>query len=409
MSYLLLECGHEKTSTINKADLIILNTCVVKAPTENKIKDKIRKLSKNYPLIIAGCLPQVMSDWCKENVPDAALIGVDHFFDICYAVDAVINHKNFYKISREQIFSEEPKRIRARELTGIIEISKGCTGQCTYCIVRLAKGPLVSKSSELILHEAHTAITEGCKEIWLTAQDTASYGVDIDSNLPEIVNKIVEIPGDFIIRIGMMNADYALQIMPELKQMFEHPKVYSFIHLPLQAGSDRVLTNMKRKYTKTEYENLIRELRKERNFTISTDIITGFPGESDEDFAETKELMERIKFDIVNISKYGDRKGTVASRSREKIPTEIVKERSAEISKIASKMTLERNKNWIGWQGKALALRIDKKSSSVLLRNRFYKLIAIQDTTLALGKWYEVKIKDARKTRLIGELISAVE
>jgi len=409
MSYLLLECGHEKTSTINKADLIILNTCVVKAPTENKIKDKIRKLSKNYPLIITGCLPQVMSDWCKENVPDAALIGVDHFFDICYAVDAVINHKNFYKISREQIFSEEPKRIRARELTGIIEISKGCTGQCTYCIVRLAKGPLVSKSSELILHEAHTAITEGCKEIWLTAQDTASYGVDIDSNLPEIVNKIVEIPGDFIIRIGMMNADYALQIMPELKQMFEHPKVYSFIHLPLQAGSDRVLTNMKRKYTKTEYENLIRELRKERNFTISTDIITGFPGESDEDFAETKELMERIKFDIVNISKYGDRKGTVASRSREKIPTEIVKERSAEISKIASKMTLERNKNWIGWQGKALALRIDKKSSSVLLRNRFYKLIAIQDTTLALGKWYEVKIKDARKTRLIGELISAVE
>ena len=409
MSYLLLECGHEKTSTINKADLVILNTCVVKAPTENKIKDKIRKLSKNYPLIIAGCLPQVMSDWCKENVPDAALIGVDHFFEICHAVDAAINHKNFSKISREQIFSEEPKRIRARELTGIIEISKGCTGQCTYCIVRLAKGPLVSKSSELILHEAQTAITEGCKEIWLTAQDTASYGVDIDSNLPEIVNKIVEIPGDFMIRIGMMNADYALQILPELKQMFEHPKVYSFIHLPLQAGSDRVLTNMKRKYTKTEYENLIRELRKERNFTISTDIITGFPGESDEDFAETKELMERIKFDIVNISKYGDRKGTVASRSREKIPTEIVKERSVEISKIASKMTLERNKNWIGWQGKALALRIDKKSSSVLLRNRFYKLIAIQDTTLALGKWYEVKIKDARKTRLIGELISAVQ
>ncbi len=409
MSYLLLECGFEKTANRERADFVILNTCVVKAPTENKIKDQIIKLAKRYPLIIAGCLPQVMSDWCKVNIPKAALIGVDHFYKICQAADALMNEQEFSSISRKREFSQETKRVRARDLTGIIEISKGCTGECAYCIVRIAKGPLVSKSPDLILNEASTALKEGCQEIWLTAQDTASYGIDIKKTLPDIVKRISDLPGDFMIRIGMMNADYALQFLPEIKEMFKLPKVYSFIHLPLQSGSDNVLTKMKRKYSVKEYLFLIEELRKIKNLTISTDVITGLPGETEEDFNQTKELLERIQFDIVNISKYGDRKGTVASKSREKIPTEIVKERSIIITKLVRKMTLERNEKWIGWQGDALALRIDERNNTILLRNKYYKLISVDNPSLDLGKWYRVKIEKARKTRLIGSITSVPE
>ncbi len=406
MGYLLLECGFEKTDNRESADFVILNTCVVKAPTENKIKDQIIKLARRFPLIIAGCLPQVMSDWCKENIPKAALIGVDHFYEICQAADALMNEQEFRLISRKREFSQETKRVRARDLTGIIEISKGCTGECAYCIVRIAKGSLVSKSPDLILNEASTALKEGCREIWLTAQDTASYGFDIEKTLSDIVKKIADLPGDFMIRIGMMNADYALQFLPEIKEMFKIPKVYSFIHLPLQSGSDNVLTKMKRKYSVREYLFLIDELRKIKDFTISTDIITGLPGETEEDFNQTKVLLEKIQFDIVNISKYGDRKGTVASKSKEKIPTEIVKERSVIITKLVNNMTLERNKKWIGWQGDALALRIDKRNNTILLRNRFYKLISVESSTLVLGQWYRVEITRAHKTRLIGNVVS---
>lgn len=409
MSYLLLECGFEKTDNRERADFVILNTCVVKAPTENKIKDQIIKLSKRFPLIIAGCLPQVMSNWCKENVPKAALIGVDHFYKICQAANALINEQEFRLISRKSEFSPETKRVRARDLTGIIEISKGCTGQCAYCIVRIAKGPLVSKSPDLILNEASTALKEGCQEIWLTAQDTASYGVGIKETLLDIVKRISDLPGDFMIRIGMMNADYALLFLPEIKEMFKLPKVYSFIHLPLQSGSDNVLTKMKRKYTVKEYTFLIEELRKIKDFTISTDVITGLPGETEEDFNQTKELLEKIQFDIVNISKYGDRKGTVASKSQEKVPSEIVKERSVIITKLVNDMTLERNKKWLDWQGDALALRLDKRNKTILLRNKFYKLISVESSSLDFGKWYRVKIEKARKTRLIGSIISVPE
>lgn len=405
MTYLLNECGYEKVSDLHDADFVLINTCIVKAPTENKIKDQLVKTYQKKPLIVAGCLPQVLDEWCTKNIPEAALIGVDHFGDVCLAAKSVLANESFESLSRDKNFCLEAHRIRDRRLTGIIEISKGCTGQCAYCIVRIAKGLLISKSKEQITKEAQLAISEGCKELWVTAQDTASYGVDINSSLPEIVDEITNLEGDFMVRIGMLNADYALPIIKKLKSLLQNPNVYTFLHIPLQSGSDQVLEKMKRKYTINEFRKLINELRNSVNLTLSTDIITGFPGETEEDFIQTTKLLDELQFDIVNISKYGDRKGTVASKSKDKLPTEVVKERSSKLTVQVSKMTLERNKKWVGWKGSALALRRDKDPNQTLLRNKFYKLIAINDSTLELGKWYNVEIVDARKTRLIGSLV----
>ncbi|MFW9925088.1 MAG: tRNA (N(6)-L-threonylcarbamoyladenosine(37)-C(2))-methylthiotransferase, partial [Candidatus Thorarchaeota archaeon] len=343
MTYLLTNCGHIVTKNIDTADFVLINTCIVKAPTENKIKNLLLRLSNSYPLIVAGCLPQVLTNWCKENIPNAALIGVDHYGDVCFAADAILNNQSFEALSRKDIFCSENKRNRVNPLTGIIEISKGCTGQCAYCIVKFAKGILVSKNKEQILTEVQTAINDGCKEIWLTAQDTASYGHDINSSLPEIIDSISQINGDFMIRIGMMNPDFALSIIDGLKKTYQNPKVYSFAHIPVQSGSNTVLQEMKRKYTIEEFYELIDVFRKELDLTLSTDIIAGFPGETASDHIETLNLLKEVKFDIVNISKYGDRPGTLASKVLHKIPTEIIKERSTEISKIVNEMTLERN------------------------------------------------------------------
>ena len=405
MSYLLAECEYERVSEINLADFVLVNTCIVKAPTENKIKDFLIKLYKLHPLIIAGCLPQVLHAWCKEFIPNAALLGVDHFGDVCSAAKALESKSIFGSLERSKPFCLEVNRDRDRNLTGIIEISKGCTGECTYCIVRIAKGILISKPPTQIVNEATNALKQGCKELWLTAQDTASYGVDIGSKLPEIVREITAIESDFMVRVGMMNADYAIKILDELKEMYVNPKVYGFAHIPLQSGSDQVLQKMKRKYTMKDYFTLIEELRKISNITISTDIISGFPGETEGDHNLTKEALERIQFDIINISKYGDRKGTVASRSKEKLPTQIVKQRSTELTAIVREMTLNRNKQWLNWQGKALALRREDDGKKTLLRNPAYKLIQVDDSTLDLGKWYTLKIIKALKTRLVGKII----
>jgi len=405
MTYLLENCGHKQTGNINEADFVLINTCIVKAPTESKVKDYLMKIYEKLPLIIAGCLPQVLHKWCKENLPKAALIGVDQFDKICKAANDLLDGKPYIKLIRDVNFCSEINRNRFLTKTGIIEISKGCTGSCSYCIVKIAKGPLVSKSEKQILLEAKNAINEGCKEIWLTAQDTASYGIDIGSDLPTIVNKINSIDANFRIRIGMMNPDYAIKIINELKEIILLPKVFKFLHIPVQSGSNRILKKMSRKYQIEDFVYLMNELQSLRNITFSTDIIVGYPGESEKDFEKTLSLIQKYKFDIINISKYGDRVGTIASQSKEKIPTEIIKRRSTKLSALTKKISLERNRKWIDWKGHGLVVKYDATKSESILRNDSYKVIAVKNLNLQLGEWYSVKIIDALKTRLIGTLI----
>lgn len=410
MSYLLRECGFQRVQEIKKAAIVIINTCIVKAPTEDKIKNLLKKLHKNHLLIVAGCLPQVMDEWCQEFIPKASLIGVDHFKDICQVANEHLKGKKVILLSRKQSFQEIIHKSRQNPLTGIIEISKGCTGNCAYCIVKFAKGPLISKPPEMIMKETHQALADGCKQLWLTAQDTASYGKDIGTNLPELLTQIIQIPRDFIIRIGMMTVDHALTIEKELIEILAHPKVYAFAHLPVQSASNRILKKMNRQYSIEEFLHLISTLRERiPNITLSTDVIVGFPTETQKDHNKTITLLTEKNFDIVNISKYGDRPGTEASFSKQKIPSQIIKKRSKEITKVVHKKTLERNRNWIDWEGAALALKEDPFQDGYLLRNRFYKIVGTKSRNIKLGNWYSVKITGATKTRLHGQILNKLK
>jgi MiaB-like tRNA modifying enzyme len=405
MRQLLLECGFRKSSSFAQADFILVNTCIVKAPTEAKIKHLLLQYGQQKPIIIAGCLPQVMIGWCQKELPNAALIGVDNFHLVCEAAKKALAGKKFVAIGHNPSFYTSLERDRKRKITGIIEISKGCTGQCAYCIVRIAKGPLVSKPPELVLNEAKKALAEGCKELWLTAQDTASYGEDFQYSLPKLVKDLSLLSKGFFIRIGMMNADHALAELSGLQEIYQLPNVYSFAHIPLQSGSNRILQLMNRRYTIDEFKYLINQLRSVCHLTLSTDIITGFPGETKKDHELTKQVLGEITFDVVNLSKYGDRPGTEASKAENKLPTEIIKARSKELTTLIHKMTLEKNKQWIGWQGEALAVARNQKQQLTLLRNRAYKLIAVKNDSLEIGKKHNVKIEEALKTRLLASII----
>ena len=209
-------------------------------------------------------------------------------------------------------------KIRLNNAIGIVEIASGCMSECTFCQTKLAKGELQSYRIGDIVRQINTELSDGCKEIWLTSTDNGCYGFDIDSNLPELVNAVSDIPEKFFIRIGMMNPMYMPRIRNNLLKSFESNKVFKFLHVPVQCGSDKVLNDMKRGHTAQTFRDVVEKFRaKFEKFTISTDVIVGFPTETEEDFEKTLDLLQETKPDIVNLSRYSQRPGTDAAEMKQ--------------------------------------------------------------------------------------------
>lgn len=331
MSGLLQQSGLNLTSNINNADIIILNTCIVKEPTENKIKRRIQDLKKLYKdkkLIIAGCMPSVRKAWLKSQ--SAYLLDTSHTLDI---VNLIIDiEKNKYKEEKYLAKKHETKLCKTknlyREKTGITQISEGCLGNCTFCLTKLVKGNLFSYPQEQILKNIQQDLQSGAREIWITSQDNASYNIDNgEQKLPELLKKIINLKGNFKIRIGMMNPENVLPILSELIEIYKNKKIIKFLHLPLQAGSNKILKLMNRKYTTEQFLKIVESFRKTvPDLTFSTDIIAGFPEETDSDFQETINIVKKLKPEKINITRFWAMKPTLAS-TLPQIPREIIKQR----------------------------------------------------------------------------------
>lgn len=381
------------------ADAIILNTCVVKKPTEQKILDRIRSIRKNSPekkVILAGCLPKI-PELLKKADYDGIILDNTKIAEV------------LGKLFKNETISIENQsnynvKIRNNSLIDIEEIAEGCLGSCSYCIVRRAKGALKSEPADKIIKNIENAAKEGCKEIWLTAQDTACYGFDNDSELPELMSSICNIKSDFSLRIGMMNPEHAMKILPELIESYGNEKVYKFLHLPVQSGSDIVLEKMNRRYKTEDFLKIVSEFRKALpRIQIWTDIIVGFPGESEKDFQETIELMKKASPDFVNVSQFGSRPGTPAEKM-EQMPGGIKKERSKKLSEMLKRIYLENNKKWIGWEGNVLVT--EKSKTGFLAKNFAYKPVQIKSDKDIIGKTVNAKITRASSSALFGEVIA---
>jgi MiaB/RimO family radical SAM methylthiotransferase len=271
--------------------------------------------------------------------------------------------------------------------------------------VKFARGKVKSYSIGDIHQKIERCVHLGYREIRLTSQDAAVYGSDTGETLADLMKTVGSIEGPHKFRLGMFNPNIVMSSINDLIESMDNEHFFKFFHIPLQSGSDRLLKTMKRRYIVSEWESVIQRVRKRfTNATIATDIIVGFPGETDSDFEQTLELIRRVKPSVTNISKYGDRPNTLASRSKEKVKTSAKKQRSRTLTKLVDEILVESNEAWVGWSGPVIIT--DKGSKGGMLgRNESYKAVIIHDA-LSPGTIVDVEITSAERTHLNGEVRS---
>ena len=402
ISGLIVNGGHTLATDSSESDLNLIVTCSVKDTTANKMMHRIKSL-KTKPLIVAGCLPKAEQNNVEKFTENASLLGPNSLGKTIDVINSTLRGKKQIALEDSDLSKVGLPKVRLNSAVGIVEIASGCMSECTFCQTKLAKGDLSSYRLGDIVRQVQTEIKEGCKEVWLTSTDNGCYGFDIGTDLPTLVNAVSEIPKDFMIRVGMMNPMYMSRIKQELVESYDNEKVFKFLHIPVQSGSNKVLNDMKRGHTSETFREIVKKTKDRfENFTISTDIIVGFPSETEEDFQKTLALLDETKPDVVNLSKYSARPGTDAAELKQ-IDAAEIKRRSKIIFEQINKISMESNKKWIGWKGKVLF--DENTEEGIKGRNYAYKPISVQEK-VNIGDSHIVEITDATRKRLIGKIAS---
>jgi MiaB-like tRNA modifying enzyme len=404
----LAEAGYQITDSALAADIIIYNTCAVKGPTENRMIEILKRVPVNKKLIVAGCLPLINFERLCREVRFDGVVGPAAGDTIVNVVRRVLNGEKvvFLNGAVNAKPSLNLPYIHLNPIIGIIPISYGCLGSCAYCCVVFARGHLRSYSIKEIVERVKADLAHGVREFWLTSQDTACYGRDIDTNLAQLVKAACAIEEDFKVRVGMMTPNMALDILEDLIEAYKDEKVFKFVHLPVQSGDDHVLEKMRRFYTVADFKRIVNAFRTVfPKMTIATDIICGFPSEDEEAFKRTLQLIEDVKPDIVNISKFFARPRTLAAVMYDAVSFSEVKRRSAMLNSLTLKIALERNREWVGWEGEILIDEVGKVAGSWIGRNFAYKPIVVRSAKNLLGKNVHVRIYNASSTHLEGALL----
>jgi threonylcarbamoyladenosine tRNA methylthiotransferase CDKAL1 len=394
---LLMRAGHQIVHTIREADVLILLTCTVIGTTEQRMLSRLRVFQQSHKkIVVTGCMPAVQTDLITSVAPHAYLLPSRY---IQYINDIISGDK--------PTFIETKKTMLPKQYDGVIApilISEGCMLSCAYCITHFARGRLRSFPAEEVVADVCFAVSQGCKEIQLTAQDTASYGLDTGTNLGTLLGSVCALDGMFRIRIGMMNPATLTKNLPSILSSYSHTKVYKFLHLPVQSGDDRILEKMNRGYTTIDFVRLVERFRRTIPLlTLSTDVIIGFPTETEEQFERTIHLLKLIKPDIVNITRFSARPLTIAKKMKGRIPTHIVKERSRHTTEICSEISLEKNKEHLGRTYMVLVTEKGKQKT-FSGRTENYKPVVLAEP-VDIGGFYHVEIIDAKPIYLVGKLI----
>jgi len=408
MAGCLADAGFKLVDGVAEADIVIYNTCAVKGPTENRMIDLLKKVPNGKKLLVVGCLPLINFDRLCREVHFDGVAGPALGDKIIEIVNGVLKGEKV--VALEGADKAKPDlslpRVRLNPVVGIIPISYGCLGSCAYCCVVYARGRLRSYSIEEIVERVKADLADGVREFWLTSQDTACYGRDIGTNLAELIETVCAIEGDFKVRVGMMTPNMALSILENLIKAYGNEKVFKFLHLPVQSGDDDILKRMRRFYTVADFKKIVDTFRAAfPKITIATDIICGFPGEDEKAFERTLRLIEDVKPDIVNVSKFFARPRTPAAAMSDTVPFPGIKRRSAMLSSLASKIALEKNREWVGWEGEIFIDEAGKVAGSWIGRNFAYKPIVVKSEENLLGKVVHVKIYDVFPTHLEGALL----
>ncbi|KAB8138807.1 tRNA (N6-isopentenyl adenosine(37)-C2)-methylthiotransferase MiaB [Gracilibacillus oryzae] len=420
MAGILTNMGYESTNETNEADIILLNTCAIRENAENKVFGEIGhlkplKLEKPDLIIgVCGCMSQ------EESVVNR-ILKKHPFIDLIFGTHNIhrlpklINEAMFGKEMVVEVWSKEgdiienlPK-VRNGKIKAWVNIMYGCDKFCTYCIVPYTRGKERSRRPEDIIQEVRHLAAQGYKEITLLGQNVNAYGKDlnIDYGLGDLMNEIHEID---IPRVRFTTShprdfdDRLIEVLSQGGNLLDH------IHLPVQSGSSDVLRVMARRYTREDYLKLVDKIRKAMpNATLTTDIIVGFPNETDEQFEETMSLVEEVGFESAYTFIYSPREGTPAAKWEDNIPMEVKKARLQRLNALVNKQSADAMKKYEGQTVKVLVEGESKKDPDVLSgyteRN---KLVNFKGPKSIIGEIVEVRITNTKTWTLDGELVESV-
>ena len=420
--------GYKTTRNLEESDLILLNTCSIREKAEFTVRNRLKsfkKLKKQNPKLIVGVLG-CMAERMKESLLEEEklvdlVVGPDAYRDLPNLLEEVEGGQKSVNVllSREETYAEiSPVRLDNKGVSGFISIMRGCDNMCSFCVVPFTRGRERSRSPLTIVAEARELYSQGYKEVTLLGQNVDSYrwninkkGEKIDHNtsttiFSELLEKVAHVADDLRVRFSTSHPkDMTNEVIHIIKK---YKNICNYIHLPVQSGSSNILKKMNRGYTKEWYLNRIKAIREIiPDCAISTDIITGFCGETDKDFNETLDLMNKVKFDFSYMFFYSERPKTLAERKfTDDIPTEIKKSRLQKVIDLQKIHSIENNESSIGKIMEVLVEGTSKKSPLEYSgrNDENYKVVFPKENS-KIGTYVNVKIERCTSATLIGKIV----
>jgi threonylcarbamoyladenosine tRNA methylthiotransferase MtaB len=384
--------GYEVTDDVDApADVYIINTCTVTNQSDQKSKrvmNRTKRLHDDSVKIITGCMATNYKEQLQESNKADYVVDNDHKTSIVELVEAHFAGETADPdLFEKDVFNYEPAKTTAHT-RAMIKIQDGCNNFCTYCIIPKVRGRAISRPVAEVLENIRKVVSYGFKEVVLTGVNLGTYKSD-DVDFEELVNQILAIPGNFRVRISSMEPDGFTE---SFFKLFHHPKLTPHMHLCLQSGSETILKKMRRMYTGALFESMTTKLREEvPSFNVTTDIIVGFPDESEQDFEDTLTMSERINFGHIHTFKYSVRKGTRAERLPNQIHGDIKTERSERVRKLSEKMREKYRQSFVGKTQIVLVERINEEGFATGYGENYIPVV-IRETNLKTNTFYKVEL-----------------
>lgn len=411
--------GYEHVKDRNEADIILVNTCSVRENAEQRVRGRVQGFSeirKQHPHLligVMGCMAERLGEKLFEQEKNVNIIvGPDAYMDLPLLIEKASRREKAINIQLSETETYKdicPSRIDETSISGFVSIMRGCNNFCTYCIVPYTRGRERSRSPHSIVSEVMDLQKRGYKEVTLLGQNVNSYCYKDESttvDFPALLALVARTVPSMRIRFATSHPkDMSDQT---LETIARHSNICKAIHLPVQSGSNSVLKNMNRKYTREWYLDRIAAIRRiVPDCGISTDVFVGFHNENEADFRETLSLMEEVKFDLAYMFKYSERPGTVASKRLPDNIDEATKgRRLQELIDLQIDWSLESNRKDIGKTFEVLVEGVSKKSPDEMFgRSSQNKVIVFPSTSTRIGEFVQVKVKDCTTATLIGELV----
>lgn len=413
---MLSELGYSSCDSMEEADVVVFNTCCIRENAENHaygnigMLKKLKSAKRDMIIAVGGCMPQQIgkADILHKKFPYVDVIFGTHNLN---KLKDYILEKQSGKKSVIEIFDSEGEIVegehplRTSYPNAWINITYGCNNFCSYCIVPYVRGRERSRRSENVIEEARSLVSDGYKELTLLGQNVNSYanGSD-DIRFPALLEKIAAIDGKFRLRFMTSHPkDFSEELA---KAIASNGKICRCVHLPVQSGSDRILKAMNRKYTSADYLKKIEILKKYvPDCAVTTDLIVGFPGETDEDFKATLKLVKEVGYSSAFTFVYSRREGTVAAKMPDQVPEEVCKERIMELVALVNSLTREHSAKYVGKTCEILCEGYDDKRGLFLGRDEYGRMGYFASEKNIIGEFVNMFVEEANGVSLMGKIV----